>query len=179
MPRAAGLGETMKTTEEVKAFLARLEVEFDGHTESLDWENEQLGNIDALRDILDPDRTPYTFLDLRESIIKYMGYLRAMEWFHGDGPHPPAWKFWEDPLPRFWRPRYVTWECPECHTRNVTEHGETDYTMRQDQGQENWPDSDGACRVTRLTCDECDNMALAEDDNLATWVVGGPFQPKR
>lgn len=169
----------MKTKDEVEAFLAELTADLDGHDESKEWEDEHLGNMDALYDILDPERYPYTLQNLKETIVKYMGYLRAIEWYEGDGPHPPGWKFWEDPLPRFWRPKYVTWECPKCHTRNVTENGETDYTVRHDLGQENDQDHDGACWVVRLTCDECDNVALADNDNLAAWVVGHPLQPKR
>lgn len=114
----------MKTPKEVQEFLDELEAEFDCHTESLEWENEQLGNMDALQDILNPDQTPYTFLNLRETIMKYMGYLRAMEWFYGEGPYPPAWKFWEYEVPEgesVWLDHFPKegpgghfYECPVC-----------------------------------------------------------------
>jgi len=158
-----------KTQQEVEAFLTNLQYELDGHDEGKEWEDFQLGNYDAVDDILTPTRTPYTFDNLKETIMKYMGYLRAMEWYEGEGPHPPGWKFWDERFGARYNP-HKDWVCPKCGSTHIEIRGHNLWRATQENGHvedHEFPEQ----LVVNLMCLKCDHAQhISNGDDAEMWL---------
>lgn len=156
----------MRTRDEVRAYRDELDAEIEGHTESKEWEDGKMGQWDALTDILE-NHDPYNLDHLKETILRYLGYLRVVEWYFERVP----WRFWDEWVGRRYN-KYWVWKCPECGSHHIEIRGHNLWTADQnDQGEVNdrsWGDL--VQMIVAFYCHECGHQENVTDDTcLDTW----------
>lgn len=157
-----------KTKREVMDFQAEIRGDLDGHDESKEWEDFQLGNYDALDDILNSP-THYSMDNLKETIMKFMGYLRGREWYEGEGPYPPGWRFWDEHFGGRFDSSWV-WKCPECDGHRIEIRGHNTWIANQNQYGKVLDIGERKQLIVNLRCLRCGHeQHISDDIDLEGW----------